>query len=176
MAALPSTSAQQRKLFLYCPDSVTAETVSMFRGKGYDCVALTADPADFWKAVGSLSKDDVLVLYSHGDTSGPLMVKGQAGSDMTDEEIAKLAAILSHYDVPFYLLSCNTGGGSFFEKLSSVRGVNAIAPKGYALVGATSEFLKITSVKSINDHSTGPGWATSGNIRTPRAATSMSVP
>ncbi len=162
------------KVFLYCNETAGKEVVSKFVQKKYQPIALTDDPSTgFWPGVGAVAPNGTLVIYSHGNENGPLMVRGHEGEDMTDSQILTLGAILVLADITLYLLSCHTGQDPFAAKLRK-HGVRFMAPAGYAAVGASGESLAIKSVASLDGKGTAP-W--SGNeLKEPRKGSMLYLP
>lgn len=133
------------KLFLYCPDTAPKDAVDTFEAWGYLCRKLTKKESDFWAAVKSVGEGGQLVIYSHGDANGPLMVRGEYGDDMAGEKALKFGAMLKQRNIKLYLLSCHTGSGTFFDQMEST-GCMLVAPTGYALVKASSVGISVYSI------------------------------
>lgn len=145
-------------LFMYCPETAISDTVNYFSGKGYSTAPLNDDPRTFWDWATAVDNDGVLVILSHGDADGPLMVKGKLGKDMTKSQIDEFGAILVQKKVALYLLSCLTGSGGFAKSLATT-GAKFIAPVGNAEVEANS--LRVT-VYSRSDEGKASGWFSNG--------------
>lgn len=160
------------RVFLYCPETAgkdAASTESAMKNRGYRCVKLTDNSKTFWDTVNSVQQNGILILLSHGDESGPLMVKGNDGKDMTDEEINALGTNLVSKKIAFYCISCNTGIlGTIKDKngketptfASSLCQTKAyvIAPNGKAkvnLFGSVS--LSVIDTKTTSDGREQPG-------------------
>ncbi|WP_323118713.1 hypothetical protein [Burkholderia alba] len=139
------------KIFLYSSDDADANTVKAFKNRDYSTIALTQDPKVFWNAVKSVDSNGYLAILSHGDSNGFLMVSGQSGNDMTNQEIQDFAKILNDKTITLYLLSCHTGQDPFGSKLKET-GCRFAAPLGYAQIKSSSESLSVYSVKD-NDPS-----------------------
>ncbi|WP_246793641.1 hypothetical protein [Burkholderia perseverans] len=153
-----SGAIMTNKLFLYSNDAANADTLRMFRNKGYDAVALTSDPAFFWQQIDKVASGGYLTIMSHGDSNGFLMVEGTSGKDMTDAEITSFGGKLKTANVTLYLLSCHTGSDPFCAKLTKTS-CKFAAPKGYALANGTSQSLSVLSVTDPKASPlTYPGW------------------
>lgn len=144
MSATAEAVTGKNRVFIYCPETAGRDALMFFKRKDYVCLPLNEKPAYFWELINTVSENGVLVILSHGDPDGPLMVAGTDGDDMTKEEIQKLGGILSAKKVSLYLLSCNTGGGTFFATLKDT-GAKFIAPLGYADVRESSAGLSVYS-------------------------------
>jgi hypothetical protein len=168
-----SSSTGVRNLFIYSTDAASLNVRNRFNSRGFTLVALTKDPKTFWNNLKLMTTSGILVLLSHGDTSGPLLVSGTSGEDLTETEISNIIAVLKEKSISFYCLSCHTGGdGAFNKLLSSAEGVKYVAPIGYASVGASSEHMKIESVKEESGN-VAAGW--SGSLA-PKTGNSLSIP
>jgi hypothetical protein len=150
------------KLFLYSDDAATRDTVGIFKNRGYSCVRLTDKAAFFWQQLGGLGKADILVLQSHGDDDGPLLVDGQRGDSMTEKEVGQLINMLVAKDISLYLLSCHTGRGQFARKLAEDARAKWVAPVGFALVESGAGVCNAYSVEGNVHH----GWV--GTLVPPR--------
>ncbi|HEX7318414.1 MAG TPA: hypothetical protein VF297_31195 [Pyrinomonadaceae bacterium] len=139
------------KMFLYCPETTSRDTLTVFRNRGYSCVELTDRAEFFWEQLGTIDDGGVLVLLSHGDAAGPLLVKGTWGNSMSAEQIKGLGATLVTKNLSLYLLSCKTGSGSFCEVLSNVRDVKFVAPVGAAQVRSGSGMCNAYSIEHNDD-------------------------
>jgi membrane-bound inhibitor of C-type lysozyme len=139
------SAVANQKVFIYCSESASTDTVTYFKHKDYLCRPLNDDPKTFWNAISSSGSKATVVIYTHGDENGPLMVTGQVGDDMTDEEIVKLDTSLSPQNSTLYLLSCRTGSGIFKTKLDKTD-LNYVAPLGYALLKSSSAGVSAYSV------------------------------
>lgn len=148
--SMASSSAGNSRVFVYCPDTASTDVRGYFKKKGYVCFPLNDKPAHFWELINIVSDGGVLVLLSHGDKNGPLMVAGTDGDDMTKTEVEKLGSTLAGKKVALYLLSCQTGAGEFCKTLKSTA-VKFIAPIGYADVRETSVTLSVLSTNGEKD-------------------------
>lgn len=137
---MSSSSTAQSRAFIYCPETAGKDALTYFKGKGYASYSLNEKPAYFWELIDIVAENGVLVILSHGDENGPLMVAGTSGKDMTKEQIQKFGGILKAKKVALYLLSCNTGSDGFFDTLKET-GATFIAPLGYADVRESSAGL-----------------------------------
>lgn len=153
------------KLLLFSPDAATPDTVSVFKARGFSCVQLTDKASFFWESLNGLDPGGKLALLSHGDENGPLLVKGQAGLDMTSEEVSTLGNFLRDRDITLYLLSCHTGSDKFFNQLANGREIKCAAPIGYAVVSSGAGICNIYS-KEGSDF---VGWKSSGGLMSARA-------
>jgi hypothetical protein len=139
-----------QKLVLYSSEFSTPKTVSRFKQALYDTVALTNDPQTFWDAAATLDQSGYLVLLSHGDKKGPLLIDGQSGPDMVggedDAPFNALTALLVQRSLSFYCLSCYTGAGEFAEGLTTAN-CRFIAPKGTARISTTEGFY-VSSIRN----------------------------
>jgi hypothetical protein len=167
-----------QKLFLYDPESVNADVRRVARNGDYEMVALTDDAAVFQAAVNQVDQGGTLVLLSHGDAAGPLMVAGHGGDDMTAAQITAFGGLMARRDISLYLLSCYTGSGAFAARMTAL-GVSFIAPLGYAQLNAGVGGVTVYSVANPAQPVAGAnalGWASNG-IRAPgRAASPLSLP
>lgn len=155
------------KLFLYDPNSVTRDTLTVMRRKGYQLVALTADPDVFWNAIAALGEGDTLVILSHGDNDGPLAVAGNVGEDI---DLARFVDLVKEKKLSLYLLSCHTGQNPCGTTLTE-GGLQFVAPLGTAAFQTTGD--ETVNVYSKNG-STYPGWA--GPLSPSRASKAVSLP
>lgn len=112
-----------RKLFLYCPETAAhLDGMLTYFGssnKNFTCVALEGQPEFFWDRINELDPGGTLVVLTHGDEGGPLLVKGNDGPPFTPlNDIHRLGMALENASL--YLLSCHTGDdtGYFFNNLS----------------------------------------------------------
>lgn len=140
-----------QKLLVYCPDSTNREALSIFTARGYRAIALTDDPKTFWESLNGVGISGTFVLYSHGDKDGLLVVKGTDGNSLTSEEISRFGNILAERNITLYLISCETGAGSFNENLAKTNAVY-VAPLGSAKVESTSSSLMVYSVDPSDNH------------------------
>lgn len=145
-----------QKLFLYCPDTASSSVVTIFRNRGFEPAQLTDDPDDFFEGVNSVNQGGVLVLFSHGDANGPLMVRGNAGDDMTDEQIHTLIGRLQERAITFYCLSCYTGAVGTFSNALGATDINWVAPVGMANVQSSAETIRVFSTDARDRHA---GWS-----------------
>lgn len=122
-----------QKVFVYCSETASQDTIASFKRRGYETKPLGEDPDIFWSIVVQLEEGSVLVLLSHGDENGPLLVRGDEGDDMSDDDIKLLGEHLLLGKISLYLLSCHTGKNPFFDKLAAT-GASFAAPLGYASV------------------------------------------
>ncbi|ALK32741.1 hypothetical protein [Burkholderia plantarii] len=164
-----------KKLFLYSTDAATGDTQKMFKNKGYEVVALTNDPAFFWKQIDKIEDKGFLAIMSHGDDNGFLMVDGTSGKDMTDTEIDTFGTTLQKRGITLYLLSCHTGRDPFCAKLLKTH-CRFAAPIGYAEVKSTSQSLSVYSVtdpKAVKVEY--PGWGGDPDLCPRRAASALNI-
>ncbi|MGN6229202.1 MAG: hypothetical protein ACTHNM_17390 [Dyella sp.] len=161
-----------KHLFLYCPDTVNSDGTNYFSGKNYQTAPLDDDPQTFWRWVTSVDEGGILVLLSHGDETGPLMVKGHRGNDMSDTQIQEFGAHLTLRNIRLYLLSCETGKGAFAEKLAAT-GATFIAPVGYAEFKTNSVGV---AVHSRGEGSKLLGWYAHGIEAPSRNAKPLVIP
>lgn len=159
-------------LFLYCPETAINDTVNYFSGKGYSTAPLNDDPRTFWDWVTAVDNGGILVILSHGDANGPLMVKGHNGRDMSKKEIEEFGAILVQKNVSLYLLSCLSGSGAFAKSLAAT-GATFIAPEGNAEVEANS--LRMTVYSRSDDHKPS-GWFSNGIAAPSRNSKPLVIP
>jgi hypothetical protein len=136
-------------LFLYCPETANSDATNYFNSKGYQIAPLDEDPQTFWDWVTSVDQDGILVLLSHGDENGPLMVKGHKGKDMSAGQITDFGARLVLRNIRLYLLSCETGKGAFAGSLAAT-GATFIAPMGLAEFKANSVGVAVHSRGETN--------------------------
>lgn len=161
-------------IFLYCPESANREAVIYFNAKGYQPRELSDNDSFFWETVNSVDNNGILVLYSHGDSNGPLRVKGHGSDPGTaafneeswdDDKIARFGGLLEGKNVTLILLSCHTGSGEFYDKLKQYFPDGGsrylVAPKGYASIKSSNVSTGINSIKSENNTESA-GWSYSG--------------
>ena len=132
------------KVFIYSRDAANADARSYFKRKGYHAVELDRDPETFFDGVALVAPEGTVVVLSHGDGNGPLLVAGTAGPDMTPEQIDRLARLLGEAEASLYLLSCHTGNEPFAGELADT-GARFIAPRGYAAFEASSAGVNVYS-------------------------------
>lgn len=120
------------KIFLYDKASVGKDAIPVLKARGFTLIELTNSAKDFWGTIAMLETNAVFALLSHGDESGPLMVAGNDGKDMTKAEREKFALELANKNVKFYCLSCHTGVDSDFTGALDQAKVNFVAPTGFA--------------------------------------------
>lgn len=125
------------KVFIYSRDAANADARSYFRRKDYHLVELDHDPETFFDGVGLVAPEGTVVVLSHGDANGPLLVAGTQGPDMSPDQIDRLAHLLGVAEARLYLLSCHTGNVPFADRLADT-GARFIAPRGYAVFEASS--------------------------------------
>ncbi|MFC5583049.1 hypothetical protein [Rhodanobacter terrae] len=159
-------------LFLYCPDTANGDATNYFGNKGYQTAALDKNPQTFWDWVTSVDQDGILVLLSHGDETGPLMVKGHNGKDMDADQIREFGAHLVQRNISLYLLSCETGKGAFAASLAAT-GATFIAPIGYAEFKSNSVGV---AVHSRGDKNELLGWFSNGINAPRRNASPLVIP
>lgn len=147
------------KVFVYSSDSANQHTISIFRNRGYEPKALGDDDDIFWSILIQLEARSTLVLLSHGDENGPLLVRGNQGGDMSDEDITTLGEHLRLGGITFYLLSCHTGKDPFFTKLKAT-GATFAAPIGYASVESGAGMCNVYS----KEDKTFVGWVGTGAL------------
>lgn len=160
----PTRRLYMDKLFVYCDATASRPVVAAFRAKGFRLWPLTDDPAAFWTAIGTVEEGGQLVILSHGNENGFLMVKGDDGPDLTESTLQTFSMLMVLVDAEVYLLSCHSGTG-IVEKVLRRNSVKFVAPKGYAEVAANSYTLTIKSLRSQNGSSA--GWA-ANEITPPR--------
>lgn len=165
------------KMFLYCRITTKASTVKIFRNKGFFNRTLDGDPRTFWTSLEMIQDGGTLVLLSHGDGGGPLLVEGRDGNSITEEETVDLARTLQRKRIKLYLLSCHTGGGRFFRILSEYDHIQVVAPLGYCSTRQGEDSVSVFSVnvegmEEVDGgnvvHATGRieylGWASLGGL------------
>lgn len=162
-----------KKLFLYSDDAADKTTVSYFAHLGYETKALTDNERDFWSAINTVERDGTLVLLSHGDKNGPLMVKGTSGNDMKKEEITAFGGQMARNNITVYMLSCHTGQDPF---ASLFAGTNCkfVAPEGYASLTNITGGVQVRSVTG-EDHRGVAGWAGSDDLKPKRNARPVEI-
>lgn len=133
-------------VFLYDPASVTREALTIITTRGFNCIPLTDNPQHFWANVQLVGQNESLAILSHGDQSGPLMVRGDEGDDMTSAQLTQFAQNLAAANITLFLLSCHTGGGPFCQQLTA-QGVRFVAPVGYAALKLVAGGVNIFSVE-----------------------------
>lgn len=145
-------------LLVYDPQSIHRDALCVFRNRGYEAIPLSNNPRSFWDAVAR-SDYTALVLYSHGNSDGPLLVAGNDGPSMNRTESARLFTILARNGASLYLLSCQTGNPPFRACLPPPLPGNVpyAAPLGYARIDTTASSLAIFSVDP-SDPSKKVGW------------------
>ena len=147
-------------IFLYDPDTVNADALRIIATRGYTCIKLTDNPEHFWATMRSVPAGQNFALLSHGDSDGPLLVKGDSGADLSaDDDMLILANFLIGNRSAFILLSCETGSGDFGAKLEAAgeRGLVFVAPIGLASFRASSQSVSVYSVDP-KDNSKYLGW------------------
>jgi len=175
-AMTSSSSAGRSRVFIYCSETAGKDALTYFKKKDYVSCPLSDKPAYFWELINIVAENGVLVILSHGDENGPLMVAGTSGKDMTKEEIQKFGEILKTKKIALYLLSCNTGSGSFFNNLKDT-GATFVAPLGYADVRESSAGLSAYSTNGKKDFGiTYLGWNGNGIDSPNRASKPLVIP
>jgi len=144
------------KLFLYCPQTAPLAVVTIFGNRGFVAAKLTQNADDFFAGVNSVNQHGVLVLFSHGDQNGPLMVSGTVGENMSVDQLNALTDRLHDHGITFYCLSCYTGAEGTFSNALGAADINWVAPIGAANVKSSSETIQVFSTDKKGGDA---GWA-----------------
>ena len=134
--------------FIYSSREGTADVRKLALNRGYRLCPLNDDPATFWGYIAEAAAGgDPVIIVSHGNANGPLMVDGEYGADMTHAEILALGTVLAAGCCELFVLSCHTGGGAFWNALITTQ-VSAVAPGGACSFG--NVFDQAFVVKSVD--------------------------
>jgi len=133
--------------FIYSTKEGTKDVLKIAKNRGYTLCPLNSKPDKFWGYItGAADARVPVIILSHGDPNGPLMVGGTEGADMTNVEIVRLGNTLASCGSDLFVLSCHTGGGAFWDTLCTTP-VSAVAPRGTCFFGnACDETLIVKSL------------------------------
>ena len=119
--------------------------------EGYTLVLATADENLLYKKMGEVGKVDNLIINTHGDTDGPLLVGGNKGDSAKLDELAK--GIKDHLSPggTIFILSCHVGRSKqYIHRIANITGCNVIAPEGYCSVVISPGKNHVKSVEKTN--------------------------
>jgi hypothetical protein len=154
-----SRNARQKKqkagntLCLVTPDSSFKKFAT--KRKGYTLVLATADGNLLYEKMKEIGKVDNLIINTHGDTDGPLLVGGNKGDSAKSDELANGIEGCFNPGGTIFILSCHVGRSKeYIRGIANVTNCKVIAPEGYCSVGISPTGNYVKSVEKTDTPAT----------------------